>query len=154
MNNLIKIDIAKQIGLFFLLAFPAYGFGRALFESEIGKEQYLGTALIIINSAMVICIGVWLRQTLRQYNERTGSIYFLTRLFEAIALASLTLDLLPTINMSKRPGVFSCYDGSRAWKRSNVYPTLQIYNSTKVVGHLGHSRLCHDGLWFLHGAVW
>ncbi len=41
MNNLIKIDKAKQIGLFFLLAFPAYGFGRALFESENCAIAYI-----------------------------------------------------------------------------------------------------------------
>ena len=52
-NNLIKIDKARRIGILFLLAFPAYGFGRSLFESENAAEQYLGAALIIINSTLV-----------------------------------------------------------------------------------------------------
>jgi hypothetical protein len=100
MKNLIKIDKAKRIGLFFILAFPAYGIGRSLFENENAIAQYLGTALIIINSTMVLFIGVWLRKALRQYNDLVGNLYFLTRLFEATALASLTLGLIPTINIS------------------------------------------------------
>lgn len=106
MNNLIKIDKAKRIGLFFILAFPAYGIGRSLFENEHATAQYLGTALIIINSTIVLFIGVWLRKALRQYNDLIGNLYFLTRLFEATALASLTLDLMPSINISNDWGYF------------------------------------------------
>ena len=55
---------------------------------------------------MVLFIGVWFRETLRQYNEQVGNLYYLTRLFESIALASLTLDLMPTINISNDWGYF------------------------------------------------
>lgn len=106
MNNSIKIYKAKWIGLFFLLAFLAYGFGRSFFESENVTEQYIGSALIITNSIMVLFIGVWLRKTLQQYNKLVGNIYFLTRAFEAIALASITLNLIPTINISNDLGYF------------------------------------------------
>lgn len=51
-------------------------------------------------------IGVWLKRTLRQYNELVGNIYFLTRVFEAIALASIILNLIPTINVSNDLGYF------------------------------------------------
>ena len=103
---MMKIYKAKRIGLFFLLAFLAYGFGRPFFESENVTEQYIGSALIITNSIMVSFIGAWLRKTLRQYDKLVGNIYFLTRAFEAIALASITLNLIPTINISNDLGYF------------------------------------------------
>ncbi len=105
-NNSIKIYKAKWIGLFFLLAFLAYGFGRSFFESKNTTEQYIGSALIILNSIMVIFIGVWLRKTLQQYKEMVGNSYFLIRVFEAIALASITLNLIPKINISNDLGYF------------------------------------------------
>jgi len=103
-NNSINIYKAKQIGLFFLLAFLAYGSGRSLFESENVTEKYIGSTLIIVNSIMVLFIGAWLRKTLRQYNELVGNIYFLIRVFEAIALASITLNIIPIINVSNDLG--------------------------------------------------
>ena len=106
MNNTVKIYKGKWIGVFFLLAFIAYGFGRSFFESENIKEQYLGTILIIINSILVLFIGVWLKRTLRQYNELVGNIYFLTRVFEAIDLASIVLNLFPNVNISLDIGYF------------------------------------------------
>jgi len=55
---------------------------------------------------MVLFIGAWLRKTLLQYNELVGNIYFLIRVFEAIALGSITLNLIPTINVSNDLGYY------------------------------------------------
>ena len=59
---------ARIIGIFFLLAFLAYGFGRPLFESINNSEKCLGVLLIIANSIMVLFIGILLRKTLKLYN--------------------------------------------------------------------------------------
>ena len=61
-NNPIEIYNARTIGSFFLLAFLAYGLGRHFYESEIVYEKYLGSALIITNSIMVLFIGILLRK--------------------------------------------------------------------------------------------
>tara|TARA_Y100000589_G_C26985701_1_gene560479 strand:- start:101 stop:658 length:558 start_codon:yes stop_codon:yes gene_type:complete len=104
MSNSTKIYKSKWIGIFFLLAFIAYGFGRSFFERENTIEQYTGAILILLNTIMVLFIGVWFKKTLRQYNEMVGNIYFLTRLLEAIALGSITLNLITTINVSNDLG--------------------------------------------------
>ncbi|HPX76905.1 MAG TPA: DUF4386 domain-containing protein [Bacteroidales bacterium] len=102
-NNPIKIYNARIIGLFISLAFVAYGLGRQFFDST-DNLKYLGALLIIVNSIMVLFIGILLRKTLKLYNPTVGNIYLFTRIFEALALASIVLTLLPTVNISKDLG--------------------------------------------------
>jgi hypothetical protein len=97
---------ARTIGSFFLLAFLAYGFGRYLFESTDNTEKYLGALLIITNSVMVLFIGILFRKTLNQYNSLVGNVYLYTRVFEALALASLVLTLFLKGNISDDLGYF------------------------------------------------
>ena len=98
--NQIVIYNARIIGILFLLAFLAYGFGRHLFfESGTVSEKYAGSILIIINSTIVLFIGILLKKTLQQYNLLIGNIYLLTRIFEAIALAIVFLNLIPQFNI-------------------------------------------------------
>ena len=99
-NVTIQIPHAKTIGSFFLLVFFAYGFGRHFFESENVIEKYLGCVLIITNSILVLLIGFLLRKSIQNFSELVGNIYLLTRIFEAIALASIVLNLVPTISIS------------------------------------------------------
>lgn len=91
---------ARAIGSFFLLAFIAYGFGRHFFESEIAFKKHLGAVLIITNSIMVLFIGIFLRKTLQRYSVLVGNTYLFTRIFEATALASIVLNLIPSISVS------------------------------------------------------
>ncbi|MGI6369527.1 MAG: DUF4386 domain-containing protein [Ignavibacteria bacterium] len=90
-NNSVVIFNARIIGIFFLLAFLAYGFGRPLFESINNSEKCLGALLIIANSVMVLFIGILLRKTLKLYNPTVGNIYLFTRIFEALALSTILL---------------------------------------------------------------
>lgn len=107
-NRSVSIGIyqARTIGSFFLLAFLAYGFGRHFFESAINEEKYLGALLIIANSIMVLFIGVLLSKTLNRYNSLVGNIYLYTRIFEALALASIVLTLFVKGNISDDLGYF------------------------------------------------
>lgn len=105
-SNSIQIFKARTIGSFFLLAFLAYGFGRYLFESTNIAEKYLGALLIIANSLMVLFIGILFRKTLNRYNSLVGNIYLYTRVFEALALASLVLTLFFKGNISDDLGYF------------------------------------------------
>jgi Domain of unknown function (DUF4386) len=97
---------ARTIGSFFLLAFLAYGFGRYLFESTNNAEKYLGALLIIANSVLVLFIGILFRKTLNRFNSLVGDIYLYTRVFEALALASLVLTLFLKGNISDDLGYF------------------------------------------------
>jgi len=105
-NNKTEIYQARVIASFFLLAFLAYGFGRHFFESQIISEKYLGSTLIITNSIMVIFIGILFRKTLKEYNVLVANIYLFTRIFEAVALASIVLSLIPNFNISEDNGYF------------------------------------------------
>ncbi|MBX2962739.1 MAG: DUF4386 domain-containing protein [Cyclobacteriaceae bacterium] len=105
-NDSSQIFKARTIGSFFLLAFLAYGFGRHLFDSEVNSENYIGALLIIINSIMVLFIGILFRQTLQKYNALVGNIYLFTRVFESIALASIVLNVMPTVRVSEDYGYF------------------------------------------------
>ena len=102
----IKIHNAHTIGAFFLFAFLAYGLGRHFFESGRNSEKYIGSVLILLNSVMVLFIGIFLRRTLHQYNVLIGNIYLFTRVFEAIALASIVLNSVPSINIPNDYGYF------------------------------------------------
>jgi Domain of unknown function (DUF4386) len=105
-NTQVEIKNAKRIGSFFLLAFLAYGFGRYYFESDVPLTKYIGCSLILLNSIMVLFIGIMLNKTLRQYNATVGNIYLFTRIFEAIALASLVLNLFLKVDISDDFGYF------------------------------------------------
>jgi hypothetical protein len=105
-NSFVGIYKANIIGLFFLLAFLLYGFGRIFFESEISFGSYFGAFLILANSILVIYIGVFLRKTLRQFSVFIGNIYLFSRVLEAIALASIILNLFAFINISQDFGYF------------------------------------------------
>lgn len=101
-----KIYKAKWIGSFFLLAFLAYGLGRSFFENDDLTEKYIGAFLILANSIIVLIIGLFLRKTLQQYNALVANSYFLTRVFESIALASVTLSLVSSLPVSSDLGYF------------------------------------------------
>lgn len=94
-----RLHNARIIGSFFLLAFVAYGLGRHLSETGSTPEKYLGYLLILLYSVMVLQIGVLLRKNLLEHNEQVANVYLFARLFEAIALASITFTLVPEISI-------------------------------------------------------
>lgn len=91
-DNTITIFNARTIGVFFILAFLAYGIGSQLFGSTNNPEKYLGALLIIANSVMVMFIGILLRKTLKLYNHLVGDVYLFTRIFEALSLSTILLN--------------------------------------------------------------
>jgi hypothetical protein len=97
----ITIFNARTIGILFLLAFLAYGFGSQLFESANNSEKFAGALLIAANSVVVLLIGILLRKTLKRYNPLVGNIYLFTRIFEALALSSV---IFLKVNLSEDLG--------------------------------------------------
>ncbi len=105
-NKSIKIYKARAIGFLFLLAFLAYGIGRNLIEIDDTSGKYIGSFLIILNSLIVLFIGVLLRRTLQDHNVLIGYFYLFTRIVESIALASIVLNLIPAFHVHKDHGYF------------------------------------------------
>ncbi len=101
-----RIVHARPVGTFFLLAFLAYGFGRYYFDSGDLSVRYVGALLIILNSVVVLLIGVLMNKTLRQYSAMVGNIYLAARIFEATALSSIVSNLWPGVQISEDLGYF------------------------------------------------
>ena len=74
--NTTKIYKDRIIGLLFLGAFLFYSIGRNLFESQNNSEQIIGSFLIILNSIVVVYIGIFLRETIKSYHSPTANISF------------------------------------------------------------------------------
>lgn len=96
-----RIQNSTAIGAFFLLAFLFYGVGQSLFETGTQLNKYTGAALIALNSIIVFFIGFLLKKTLKHHSKLVGNLYFVTRLLEAVLLATLIFNLIPTINLKK-----------------------------------------------------
>jgi hypothetical protein len=81
-----KITLSNKyriIGGLFLLAFIFYGGGSALVSSG---QQTLGLLLMLMNSAVVIGIGVLIRTIIARDALFSANIYLCTRLAEALLL--------------------------------------------------------------------
>ncbi|MDQ0925681.1 hypothetical protein QF038_004189 [Pseudarthrobacter sp. W1I19] len=82
------------IGTLFLAGFLTYGVGNAIATTTAGSADpgsrgflLLGALLMLINSAVVICIGVLMRPFLQPHNKAVALGYLATRVFEGLGLA-------------------------------------------------------------------
>jgi hypothetical protein len=92
---------ARAIGVLFLSAFLAYGVGSSIVTSitasgevNAGALFLIGAALILLNSAIVIAIGVLMFSVLRSHNRAVAAGYLGTRIFEGVGLAVGVVSLL------------------------------------------------------------
>lgn len=98
--------IGRIVGALFLLAFAVYLAGGALVDSGAGTPAMLtdvadnqmqisaGALLMLVNSAVVISIGVLVFPILRPHHESSAYAYLITRVVEAVILAVGVLCLL------------------------------------------------------------
>ncbi|QQQ74612.1 DUF4386 domain-containing protein [Saccharothrix sp. 6-C] len=88
--------IGRAMGALFLLAFVAYGTGTALVGSGSGARVAAGALLMLVNSAVVVGIGVLAFPVLRPHGELTAHAYLVGRAAEAALLAvGVVFVLLP-----------------------------------------------------------
>jgi hypothetical protein len=91
----IKRRIARIVGVLFLAGFLAYGVGNVIATSIAGSADpggseallIAGVALMLVNSVIVIGIGVLMFPILRPHNEAIAGGYLGTRIFEGVGLA-------------------------------------------------------------------
>jgi len=155
--NTTRIYKDRIIGLLFLGAFLCYGIGRNLFESQNNSEQLTGSFLIIINSIFVIYIGIFLRKTIKSYHSLVANTYLFARIIEAIALSSILMNLIPTVNISYNLGyhiaMLSLGIGSIPMCYV-LYKNNIVANWLAIWGIIGYSLLSLGFLMELFGNEW
>ena len=86
---------ARIVGILFLAGFLAYGVGNLIATGIVRSGDrsgstalfVTGAALMLLNSAFVIGIGVLMFPILRPHNEAIAAGYLGTRIFEGVVLA-------------------------------------------------------------------
>src|SRR4051794_32955628 len=86
---------ARIVGVLFLAGFLAYGVGSLITAGIVNSADrsgstalfVTGAALMLLNSAFVIGIGVLMFPILRAHNEAIAAGYLGTRIFEGVVLA-------------------------------------------------------------------
>ena len=86
---------ARIVGVLFLAGFLAYGVGNLIATGIVDSDDrsdstalfVTGIALMLLNSAFVIAIGVLMFPILRAHNKAIAAGYLGTRIFEGVVLA-------------------------------------------------------------------
>src|SRR3954454_13693468 len=90
---------ARIVGVLFLAGYLAYGVGSVIAtgNADRGDSTALlvtGAALMLLNSAFVIGIGVLMFPILRAHNRAIAAGYLCTRIFEGVVLAIGVVSLI------------------------------------------------------------
>ncbi len=101
---------ARIVGGLFLAAMLFYGVGSTQVDGVLGASDSLlnlsenattftaGIAFMLVNSLVVIAIGLLIRPVLRSHNDRTANHYLVTRVIEGGVLAFGALVLFAARN--------------------------------------------------------
>jgi hypothetical protein len=88
----------KILGVLFLLPFLAFGIGNELLTSEINDsnivlqklttntKSQIGAYLVLLNSTIVVCIGIFVYPILHEFNRKIALGYISGRIIEALLL--------------------------------------------------------------------
>jgi MFS family permease len=93
---------ARIVGVLFLAGYVAYGVGSLIAQGIVDSDDRgdstalfaTGVALMLLNSAFVIGIGVLMLPILRAHNKRVAAGYLGTRIFEGVGLAVGVVSLI------------------------------------------------------------
>ena len=93
---------ARIVGVLFLAGFLAYGVGNLIATGIVRSDDrssstalfVTGAALMLLNSAFVIGIGVLMLPILRPHNKAVAAGYLGTRIFEGVVLAIGVVSLI------------------------------------------------------------
>ena len=93
---------ARIVGVLFLAGFLAYGVGSTIATGIVSSADrsgsaalfVTGTALMLLNSAFVIGIGVLMLPILQPHNRAIATGYLGTRIFEGVVLAIGVVSLI------------------------------------------------------------
>ena len=90
---------ARLVGVLFLAGYLAYGVGSVIATGNADRSGstalfVTGAALMLLNSAFVIGIGVLMFPILRAHNQAIAAGYLGTRIFEGVGLAIGVVSLI------------------------------------------------------------
>ena len=93
---------ARIVGVLFLAGYVAYGVGSLMAQGVVNSADpsgstavfVTGAALMLLNSAFVIGIGVLMFPIVRAHNKAIAAGYLGTRIFEGVVLASGVVSLI------------------------------------------------------------
>jgi Domain of unknown function (DUF4386) len=113
---------ARIVGVLFLAAFLAYGVGSTIATGVAGSADrsgssalfITGAALMLLNSAIVIGIGVLMFPILRPHNEAIAAGYLGTRIFEGVVLAIGVVSLIVLTGSAAIDANFVAYNVAMA----------------------------------------
>jgi hypothetical protein len=108
---------ARVVGALFLAGYVAYGVGSVLATSVVRSADRSGStalfatgaALMLLNSAFVIGIGVLMSPILRAHNKAIAASYLGTRIFEGVVLAIGVVSLVVLTGSSAIRANAVCY---------------------------------------------
>jgi hypothetical protein len=113
-NSVNQTISSRVIGALFLSAIVFYGVGFGLATSVVSRPGFLsavpthqttlalGAFLMLLNSVVVVGIGVLLFPILENYSKRTALAYLVSRTIEAVLLAIGVLCLLMTLPLARQ----------------------------------------------------
>ena len=113
---------ARIVGVLFLAGFLAYGVGNLIATGIVRSDDrsgstalfVTGAALMLLNSAFVIGIGVLMFPILRPHNKAIAAGYLGTRIFEGVGLA---IGVVSLIVLTGSPAIHAnsvCYNVAEA----------------------------------------
>jgi len=129
----------RIVGTLFVSAFFLYGGGVFLVFSAVGDDTALpanadslaqlcaGSALLLLNSAAVITIGLLAFRVLRREHRGTANLYLGTRIAEATLLALAPLGtLMLALSGSEQPGLARTFAENASTTFSLAMATLGV----------------------------
>ena len=113
---------ARIVGVLFLAGFLAYGVGNLIATGIVRSDDrssstalfVTGAALMLLNSAFVIGIGVLMFPILRPHNEAIAAGYLGTRIFEGVGLAIGVVSLIVLTGSAAIDANSVCYNVAEA----------------------------------------
>jgi len=113
---------ARIVGVLFLSGFLAYGVGSLIATGIVRSGDrssstalfVTGAALMLLNSAFVIGIGVLMLPILRPHNEAIAAGYLGTRIFEGVGLAVGVVSLIVLTGSAAIDANTVCYNVAEA----------------------------------------
>ena len=105
---------ARIVGVLFLAGFLTYGVGNLIATGIVDSDDrsdstalfVTGIALMLLNSAFVIGIGVLMFPILRAHNKAIAAGYLGTRIFEGVVLAIGVVSLIVLTGSPRHPREF------------------------------------------------
>src|SRR5437764_2071064 len=113
---------ARIVGVLFLAGYLAYGVGSVMATGNVRPADrsgstalfVTGAALMLLNSAFVISIGVLMFPILRPHNKAIAAGYLGTRIFEGVVLAIGVVSLIVLTGSAAIHANSVCYNVAEA----------------------------------------